>query len=130
MITAIEGLIPDRRAISAQNEPAPPVNPPFYVAEWLRNQQQGENADPQPAPAQEVADLEPQSASSPDPTPIELSSRPELRRSVEEGPAVPGPLNPSQTTPSLPRVPMADYFAPDTRVPFSVKRNPFNGRRR
>jgi hypothetical protein len=40
MIVAIEGLIPDRRAVSAQNKPAPPpVNPPFYVSEWMRTQQ-------------------------------------------------------------------------------------------
>jgi len=38
-------------------------------------------------------------------------------------------LNPSQTTPSLPRVPMADYFAPDTRRPFTIDKNRF-GRRR
>jgi hypothetical protein len=39
MIVAIEGLIPDRRAVSAQNKPAPaPVNPPFYVSEWARTQ--------------------------------------------------------------------------------------------
>jgi len=51
MIVAIEGLIPDRlsarRAVSLQNKPAPPpVYPPFYVSEWMRTQQQGENVDP------------------------------------------------------------------------------------
>jgi hypothetical protein len=127
MIIAIEGLIPDRRAVAAQSKPAPaPLNPPFYVSEWMRNQQNEESVDPQP---QEAAS-EPQSApgGTDDPPPIELSSsRPELQRSVVEGPAVPGPLNPSQTT--LPRVPMADYVAPDTRRPFSIDKNRF-GRRR
>jgi hypothetical protein len=137
MIVAIEGLIPDRRAVSAQNKPAPPpVNPPFYVSKWLRNQQNGESVDPQPPPAQEEAAPEPQSTPGGtddpppptlDPTPIELSSRPE--RSVVEGPAVLGSLNTSQTTSSLPRVPMADYVAPDTRRPFSIDKNRF-GRRR
>jgi hypothetical protein len=137
MIVAIEGLIPDRRAVSAPNKPAPlPVNPPFYVSEWMRTQQNGESVAPQP-PHEEAAP-EPQSASggaddppspSPDPTAIELSSRPELRRSVVEGPAVPGPLDSLQTTSSLPRVPMADYVAPDTRRPFSIDKNRF-GRRR
>ena len=129
MIIAIEGLIPDRRAVAAQSKPAPaPVNPPFYVSEWMRNQQNRESVDPQPPPAQEEAAPEPQSVpgGTDDPPPIELSSsRPE--RSVVEGPAVSGPLNPSQTT--LPRVPMADYVAPDTRRPFSIDKNRF-GRRR
>jgi hypothetical protein len=38
-------------------------------------------------------------------------------------------LNPSPTASSAPRVPMADYFPPDTRVPFSIKKNPFARRR-
>jgi hypothetical protein len=143
LIVAIEGLIPnrlsERRAVSAQNQPAPmPVHPPFYVSEWMRTQQEGESVDPQPLPSQEEAAPEPQSAPGgnddppppiPDPTPIELSSRPELRSSVVEAPAVPGSLDPSQTTSSLPRVPMADYVAPDTRRPFSIDKNRF-GRRR
>jgi hypothetical protein len=163
MIIAIEGLIPsgtnDRRAVSAQNKPAPPpAYPPFYVSQWMRTQRGGESVDPQPPPPQEVeAAPEPQSAPgrTDDPPPIELSSsrpertpdflhrdtrddhvcgspqreehaahqrhgsRQEIRGSVVEGPAVPGSLNPSQTTSSLPRVPMADYVAPDTRRPFS-----------
>ncbi len=137
MIVAIEGLIPDRRAVSAQNEPAPlPVNPPFYVSEWMRTQQTAqpqEEAAPEPQSAPGAADDSP--SPTPDPTPAELSSSrpveegPELRRNAEEGPAVPGPLNPSQTASSLPRVPMADYVAPDTRRPFSIDKNRF-GRRR
>jgi hypothetical protein len=120
LIVAIEGLIPDRRAVSPQNKPAPlPVNPPFYVSEWMRNQQA--------AQAQEEAAPEPPSALSPDPAPIDLSSRTEL--SEVEGPAVQAPVNPTQAVSPLPRVPMADYFAPDTRRPFSIDRNRF-GRRR
>ena len=169
MIIAIEGLIPDRRAVSAQNKPAPPpVIPPFYVSQWMRTQQNEESVDPQPPPATEVeAAPEPQSApgGTENPPPIELSSsRPErtpdflrrnacddhvcgspqrephaahqrdgsgqeIRGSVMEGPAVPGPLNPSQTTSSLPRVPMADYVAPDTRRPFSIQKNRFGPHR-
>jgi hypothetical protein len=146
MIVAIEGLIPDRhsdrRAVSAQNQPAPPpVHPPFYVSKWARTQQDGES--PTQQDDQEEAAPEQQSVPgraddpprpTPDPTPLELSSRPELRRSVVEGPAVPGPLDASQTPPSqpassLPRVPMADYFVPDTRVPFKIDKNRFRRRR-
>jgi hypothetical protein len=138
LIIAIEGLIPDRRAVSAQKKPTPPpVDPPFYVSEWMRTQKNGQSVDPQPPPSQKEASPETQSAPrgaddpvpTPDPPPTELSSRPELRRSVVEGPAVSGPLNPSQSTPPLPRVPMAEYVAPDTRRPFSIDKNRF-GRRR
>ena len=143
MIVAIEGLIPDRHSarhsVSTQNQPAPPpVYPPFYVSEWMRTQQQGVNADPQPpsAPDQQEAAPEIQSAPGgvddpprpgPDPTAIELSSRPELRRSVVEGPAVPSPLDASQT-PSSPPPPRSSWV-PDSRVPFSIDKNRF-GRHR
>jgi hypothetical protein len=143
MIVAIEGLIPDRRrAVSPQNEPAPsPVAAQFYKSAWNRTQQPGDPLDPQPDPIPEEAAPEPEptpgsadgpfpvSSPDPEPTPLELSSRPELRRSAVEGPAVPGPLDTSQTPPSLPRVPMADYFAPDTRVPFKIDKNRFRRRR-
>jgi hypothetical protein len=131
LIIAIEGLIPDRRAASAQNKPAtPPVNPPFYVSEWMRNQQNGQSVDPQPAIAQEEVAPEPQSAPGRVDDSLELSSS----RPVVEEPVVPAPLDalqtpPPQTTYSLPRVPMADYVAPDTRRPFSIDKNRF-GRRR
>jgi hypothetical protein len=131
LIIAIEGLIPDRRAASAQNKPAtPPVNPPFYVSEWMRNQQNGQSVDPQPAIAQEEVAPEPQSAPGRVDDSLELSSS----RPVVEEPVVPAPLDalqtpPPQTTSSLPRVPMADYVAPDTRRPFSIDKNRF-GRRR
>ena len=122
MIIAIERLIHDRRAAAVQNKPAPlPVDPPFYVSEWMRNQQNGESVNAQSTPG--AVHDGPQPA--PDPTPAESS----VSRPVVEGPAVPAPLNPSQATPSLPRVPMADYFAPDTSRPFTIDKNRF-GRRR
>ena len=142
MIIAIEGLIPpratnDRRAVAAENQPAPPpVDPPFYVSEWMRTQKNGQSVDPQPPPSQEEASPETQSAPcrADDLPPTELSSsRPVVESpalsEVEWGPAVPATPDTSQTTPSLPRVPMADYVAPDTRRPFSIDRNRF-GRRR
>jgi len=45
MIVAIEGLIPDRRAVSAP----PPVNPQIDTAARLR-EQQGKTTGPQPGP--------------------------------------------------------------------------------
>jgi hypothetical protein len=134
MIVAIEGLIPARSPVSAQNEPAtPPVHPGFYKSEWLRIQENGENADPHPIPA--AHQLEAQEEAAP-----ELQSAP--CRADEATPSSPDPTpNPGESsffgdpvkhlpsTSSVPRVPTADYFAPDTRVPFSIDKNRF-GRRR
>jgi hypothetical protein len=109
MIVAIEGLIPDRRALS-RNQPAPPPDPPpFYKAEWLRNQENGKNVDAQPSPAPEEPSQEP----APEPQSAPASA----------------PVNPPQTSSLVPRVPMADHLPPDTRVPFSIQKNRF-GRRR
>jgi hypothetical protein len=144
MIIAIEGLIPskttnDRRAVAAENQSAPPpVDPPFYVSAWARTQQNAQTAgsEASPEPAEEEAPQEavtevrsaPGRANDPPPTELSSSSRPVVEGPVVEGPAVPGPRETSHTTSSLPRVPMADYFAPDTRRPFS-RDNRF-GRRR
>ena len=150
MIVAIEGLIPsgttnDRRAVSAQNQPAPPpVYPPFYVAEWMRTQQQGENVDPQPpsAPAQEEAQQEPQEEGAPDlqsapgraddpPQPV---SAPTPDPTLNLGESIfPGLLDASQT-PSSPHTSRSSWV-PDSRVPFSIDKNRFGndnrfGRRR
>ena len=126
MIVAIEGLIPDRRALAAQNKPAPPPTPPnFYRSAWLR-QQEGETVDPHTGPAQEEVASEPQSApGSADSQPPVSGPTPEPTPDLTQ-PTFAGPLTPSQTS-SVPRVPMADYFAPDTRVPFSINinKNPF-----
>src|ERR1700677_4606493 len=39
MIVAIEGVIPDRRANSAESKPVPLPPPKIYQSEWLREQQ-------------------------------------------------------------------------------------------
>jgi hypothetical protein len=139
MIVAIEGLIPDRhsarRGVSAENKPAaPPDHPGFYQAEWLRNRQNGVSADPQPSPAPEPEEAGPELQTTPGglgATPPVADPTPNLGESAFSV----HPLNPSQTTSSVPRVPMADYFAPDTRTPFSLDKNRFKndnrfGRRR
>jgi hypothetical protein len=109
MIAAIEGLIPDRRAASAQNKPVtPPVTANIYQSAWLPNRKTVEDVDLPPAPPQQENASQPSSA----PT------------GAEEAPLTTPPA------PSLaPRVPMADYVTPDTRVPFSIQKNRF-GRRR
>ncbi len=133
MIIAIEGLIPDRRAPSAQNKSTPPpVTAQIYTAEWLRKQQSAENVDPQPPspPAQEEAasEAQPPSGGSNGAPPVS-DATPEPTLDPGEPSFFGAPSNPSPTTAWAPRVPMADYVAPDTRVLFSVKRNPFARRR-
>jgi hypothetical protein len=118
MIIAIEGLIPprttnDRRAAAPENQSAPPpVVPPFYVSAWARTQQNGDTANPEPSPdpAEEEAPQEAVTEAQPPTEELSSSSRPVVEA-------------------SLPRVPMADYVAPDTRRPFSIDKNRF-GRRR
>jgi hypothetical protein len=114
MIIAIEGLIPDRRAASAQNKPAPPpVKAEIYQAAWLREQR--EKANSSPTHAQQEAAPEPQpapalangSAALPNPTA-------DLTGSTVSA----GPSNPTQTASRVPRVPGADFVAPHTRIPF------------
>jgi hypothetical protein len=134
MIVAIEGLIPDRRAGSAENKSAPPLPPAsIYPAAWLPGQQ-GKAIDPQPdpAPAQEEDELQP---AEPEPVPAAaVEPPPPPARPI--GPAYDRSesvfanlFHPSESTPWTPQAPA---FAParDTRVPFSIKRNPFGRRGR
>jgi hypothetical protein len=113
MIVAIESLIPDRRAGSAEKQSAPPPpKPKFYVAQWLRERQAKAAAGAQPSP-----DFAPNQDGPgvPDPSP---SAAPET-------PSAPSPafdssefnfVHPSETV---------FDSAPDTRVPFSIKKKPF-----
>jgi hypothetical protein len=118
MIVALEGLIPDRRAGSSDKKSAPPPSQPdIYAAAWLR-QPQGKAIDPQPGPA--LVDKEDEAGlAEPEPAP----------GSTEDAP--PPPIfdhgfanrpNSPETTPSVPS-------APDTRVPFSIKKNHLARRR-
>ncbi len=125
LIAAIEGLIPGRRAASAPNKPTPaPVTADIYPAAWLRQQQ--ENAVSPPVPARQEAAPEPQSPPCSADAPPPLSNPTvDLTRSTDSA----GRLSPSQTASSVPRVPMADYSAPDTRAPFFIRKNPWARRR-
>ena len=49
MIVAIEGLIPDRRAVSSEKKSAPPPAGQIYAAAWLR-EQRGKTTVPHPSP--------------------------------------------------------------------------------
>jgi hypothetical protein len=116
LIIAMENFIPDRRAVAAEKKSAPaPLNAQIYQSAWLR-EQKAATIDPQPTPG------EPEPEPEPVPGP------------VAEAPPVPAPSQPTFAH----RVPLADgvppyvpqsTFVPDTRVPFSIKVNPFKHRR-
>ena len=114
MIVALEGLIPDRRG-SSDNKSAPTPPPPdIYAAAWLR-QPQGKTIDPQPGAALVDKEHKEDEAGLAEPEPAPGST--------EDAP--PPPIfdhgfanrpNSSEMTPSV-------SSAPDTRVPFSIKKN-------
>ncbi len=125
IIVAMQNFIPDRRALSAEKKSAPaPVNAEIYKSAWLREQQAAAHAakiDPQPTPAPQQEDAQQE----------EASARPAGPGSPAEAPPDPGHSQPT----FAPRVPLAENlppyvpqvtFVPDTRVPHSVKKNPFN----
>ena len=127
LIIAMENFIPDRGALSAGKKSAPePVNAQIYQAEWLRKQKAATHAttnDPQPTPAPTQEEAGP-GVPEPEPAP----------GPVAEAPPAPVPSQPAFAH----RVPLADGVppyvplvnsVPDTRVPFSIKMNPFKHRR-
>jgi hypothetical protein len=131
MIVAIEGLIPDRRAGSAENKSAPPLpRAEIYPAAWPGRQQE-ENIDAQPDPAhaeEEPGLAQPETTpnsmgDAPPPPPMPPSPAHDLTESV-----IANSFSSSETTPSTSHVP-AFFAAPDTRVPFSIKKNRFGLRR-
>jgi hypothetical protein len=132
MIVAMENFIPDRRAVSAEKKSAPaPVNAEIYQSQWLRKQKAATPAttnDPQPTPAQ-------QEEASQVPACPGVPWKPEPAPGpVAEAPPAPAPSQPTFAH----RVPLADGLppyvppfnsVPDTRVPFSIRVNPFKHRR-
>jgi hypothetical protein len=117
MIVAMQGLIPDRLARSSEKISAPPpTHPDIYAAAWL-GERQGKTTDPQPSPALVQEEDEPGV--------VEPEHEP---GSAGDAPPPPGPsesafanrFSPSETPPE-PYAPVF-AFAPDTRVPFSIKK--------
>ncbi len=122
MIVAIEGMIPDRRAGSAQMKPAPQPTQPQIDPDAWRARQQAEATSPQNKPGQEedgfgISEAEPASALAENAPASDLTFDPG-ESNLANG------LSLSETQ-SAPRT----AFAPDTRVPFSIKKNPFAPRR-
>ena len=132
MIVAIEDLIPDRRAGSRGNQSSatPLPEPDIYKAAWLPGQQE-KSIHPEPGPALAQTEAEP---AQPEPMPAAPAD-------VPPPPAMPlGPaydrrespfvnlFHPAEATSWAPHASVLNP-APDTRVPFSIKKNRF-GRRR
>jgi hypothetical protein len=121
MIVAIEGLIPDRRAISSEKKSAPtPAQAQIYASAWRRGPQQVTTIDPQPSPAPAQ---EEDSPAVPEPNLAPAS--------VGDPPPDPGPSQSTfanRFTPSEAPPPSVPLFTsvPDLGVPFAIKKNPFN----
>jgi hypothetical protein len=113
MIVAIEGLIPDRRAGSAEND----------KAAWLTRK--GKAIDPQPNPVSVQEEVEP-GLPEPESTPAPAVVAAPLPIPSES--AFASLLRASEAALSARYVP-AFMSAPDTRSPFSIKNNPFDRRR-
>jgi hypothetical protein len=127
MIVAMQNFIPDRLAVSClaasseKNSAPAPTQSQIYAAAW-RGGQQATSIDPQPAPApaqQEDGPARPGVPWKPEVTP----------GSVGDPPPDPGPSQSTfanRFTPSEAPEPYVPLFAsvPDTRVPFSIKKNP------
>jgi hypothetical protein len=115
MIIAMEALIPDRRAGSADKTPAPPPNKAhIYESEWMREQREKAAAaqtNPAPGHQDQVPQAEPNPVSAPD--------------------SAPGPIfDPGQSAfASETQSSRYTSFVPDTRFPFSIPKNPFARRR-
>jgi hypothetical protein len=133
MIVAIEDLIPDRRAVSSEKKSAPPPTGQIYAAACPPRpavglgEQQGKTTVPQPSPDLVRDEYGP---GVPDPppgagadAPSDLGPAPDLTLDPSE-PIFVHPFSPSKTTPSSPHARVPDS-APDNRVPFSIKKNPF-----
>jgi hypothetical protein len=126
MIVAIEGLIPDRRSVSAQNKSAPPpVHPQIDTATWLR-EQQGKATVPHPS-----ADLlrDEDGPSVPEPPPGAATDAPlDLGPAANVTVAVPS-VSSSEMTPSSPYARVPD-FAPGNTATSSIEKKPFTWRLR
>jgi hypothetical protein len=140
MIVAIEGLIPDRRAVPARSKTAPaPVTAQIYTAACPPRpavgleRQQGKTLDPQPAELTQEGDepARPGVPWKPEPTPGPAGDAPPPPESF---------FNPSESTfanrfKPLAMTPLSPHArvpasAPDQRVPFSVEKNPSTWRLR
>jgi hypothetical protein len=123
IIVAMENFIPDRRALSAERNPAPAPTPQIYPSAWLRKQQATTLAttnDPQPTPT-------------PDREQAQQEDSPACGKpwnSAASAPTDPAAAQSSFANSSTPSEVPELYIPPFASVPnmrmgFSLKRNPF-----
>jgi hypothetical protein len=118
MIVAMQNFLPDRRAASSEKKSPPAPAPQIYAAAWRRGQQ-ATTTDPPPSNAPAPQEDGP---GVPKPSPGSAGEAPPdagLSQSTFANPS-----SPSETPPSAPYAP-AFSWVPDTRVGFSIKKNPF-----
>jgi hypothetical protein len=140
MIVAIEGLIPDRRSVSAQNKSAPPpvhqqidtAACPPRPAVGLR-EQQGKTTVSQPSPDL-LRDEDGPSVPEPPPgaaadAPLDLGPAANLTFDSSEPIFVVHPVSSSEMTPSSPYARVPD-LAPGNTAPASIEKKPFTWRLR
>jgi hypothetical protein len=117
MIVAMQNFIPDGKAVSEKKSPTAPAHPQIYPSAWLgrtgvgQTGQQATTIEPQPSPAPPVP--------------------PGRGAQQEEAPPAPGQSQSTFANCVIPsEVPelYVPLFAslPDMRVPFSIKKTPFN----
>jgi len=111
MIVAMQNFIPDRPTTSSEKKSPPaPIHPPqTYAAAW-RDQKENPPVEPESAPS----------------SPVQAPPNPGPSQSTFAN-----PLSPSQAPPVAPYGPGFSFvpdargpFVPDTRIPFSIKKNP------
>ena len=132
MIVAIEGLIPDRRAGSAEKNPAaPPTKAHIYHPPWF-GKQQAETTSPKPNPASNREDEEEDGLPVPE---AETAPGSAADPSPDPSPAPEPIFDPTESTlpngSSLTETLFPPYaaLAPDTRAPFSIQKGLFSRRR-
>jgi hypothetical protein len=128
MIVAMQNFIPDRRAVSSEKKSAPaPIQAQIYEAAWLRRQQ-ATTIDPQPSPAPDHQEAQQEDSPCVPACPGVPWKPKHAPGSAGEAPPDPSPSQSTfanRFTPSEDPEPCVPLFAPDTRVPFSIKKNPF-----
>jgi hypothetical protein len=137
MIVAMQNFIPDRRAVSLEKKSHPAPAPQIHASACLsrpaveRREQQSTTIDPPPRQSPGQEEDAPGVPACPG-VPRSVPWKPEFApASAGEVPPDPGP-SPSnfanRFTPSEAPEPYVPLFAsvPDTRVPFSIKKNPLN----
>jgi hypothetical protein len=114
LIIAVQGLIPDRRAGSAENKPAPlpTPEPQIYASAWLRKQKERTTGFEPTEQGLDIPPVEPPADAPPD-----------------HGPERSDPTLANRLSRSETQSPTSPTVAPDTRVPFSIEKKPYGSLR-